>query len=1168
MNNHQHATKRHPCPHCGHDSGCKTFFDGAEQIQKVWCLRVLGDYEVASGWKRVGWLQQDMGAVLIPEEHYTTRKRVQTFSVPSHLPILSTEQRDQEYRHIIRQLDFSFKHHQNLQRRGLSDTEINVAFRENWITSWEQGKSVVASPALAGVNPKTHCLTGTRGLAIAAMNPQNEITGFQLAPDQRTKAKYLWLSSKSQGGNSPHLPTGKLPLFYWQCPQDLRETQDYALPPYDKVQIIYLIEGALKSLIAAFMIWRTNPNAIIIGTATAARFDRHTLKAYLGLHEHPLHSPIQIRLLPDAGSLPNRHIYQANCQTLKHIMSWNLDIKVGNWGQWFDKSEPDFDELLLKSPSVLNPWESDLEEQIYWADPQDYIKRKSRLVTPQAWLNRLKNVPLVDWMKTQLASIGLVESQPKQPTLEYRPGMVFPPPTPGQRSPKIIFKPGQRLQVFQTLQAQGWQFIHDCSAPGLGKSHTFGLLESSGPIVYINIHHRNPSTLPIEQNFTDLPARHEGLAIIPDHYTPSGQPQLCRAKGKEGEIIGERSNCYYSSWFTLLHQKSYSDVGREICGRCDYSGSCWAGKGQYNYLGQLSEVLQSSRIRCHLDSLPDTKLFNYSQAIGIVEEAALCLQATRKQKVKLEDLNTLWNELEQQLPQIYSQLQPLKTSLWQILMGWVRSQSRWGFNDQELRDILPTPPENIAEICQTLQRFNFPWQKVIQEPDSVPILPDYPGGTSLANDIFRHEAKEKTVHKLGKLPPDILLDLVRIWGHLQPGSLRVRGEKLILTTLEERHPDVLKNFKTLVLLDATAGQEDLARKLQVEASQIIQIQEESPVSDNLTVVNVQMEGMKSSKYSSRCMEYQQILTKAILQRHGYNTEGIEFSSPTEDLITAQPSLRQRGINAVIIGKKSCRYLPIDGHWHHHNRSSNEFKGIPLLITLGTPNPNVGSIEDEYLTLTGSLEGFQDYYRQKVQAEIRQLVGRQRAHLYPGQSFYIYMIGTNLDLSFLRAEGIKVMNCNSFEVTPEVGTQRQLEKWKLLQVVEQFIRTGQKVTQKELAELIGKSQTTISQLGWKSFYAKLLTLLRDPSTPANILQEHTKALQDKVLREWLELEPLDMISQSLDMIEKSGPKGFLVLLTCFDLVTQLKTLGTIAPLFFPMTEVQDCIETILRSLNTS
>ncbi|MCW6038305.1 hypothetical protein K4A83_18790 [Spirulina subsalsa FACHB-351] len=1168
MQNHQYANKQHPCPHCGHDSGCKTFFDGVEQIQKVWCLRVLSDYEVASGWRRVGWLRQDMGAVLIPVEGQDyTRQRTQTFAVPSTLPILSTEQRDREYRYISQQLDLSVQHRKQLSQRGLTEAEINVAFRENWIISWESRKPVSAHLGLAGVNPRTRSLSGVNGLAIAAMSPQQEITAFQLAPDQRKGSKYIWLSSKSQGGNSPHLPNSKLPYFYWQCPEDLQKTQEDPLLPDQEVQVIYLMEGALKSLISAFMIWRTNPKAIIIGTATAARFDRHNLKAYLGLHNRPLQSPIQIRLLPDAGSIPNRHIYKANCQTLELVMSWNLDIKVGNWGQWFDKSEPDFDELLPNSSSALKPGDSDLEEQIYWADAKDYLKGKSKMVTPQAWLNRLKNVPLVDWIRSQLGRTGLVESKKQQPTLEYRPGMVFPPPLPGQPAPKIIFKPGQRLQVFQTLQAQGWKFIHDCSAPGLGKSHTFGSLESPHPILYIDTNHRNPSTLAVEENFTDLPTRHDGLAIIPEHYTPSGQPQLRRATGKDGEVLGESSNCYYAPWFNVLHQKGYNDLGREICRSCDYRESCWAGQKQYNYLGKLRQALQSKRIRCHLDSLPSHEVLDYSQAIGIVEEAALCLQATKTQKFKQEDFTYLWNELEEKLPQIYSELQPLKIGLWQILLGRVRSQSRWGFNDQELREILPSPPENIAEICQELETFQFPWQKAIQERNSVEILPEYPGGTLLANDTFRDEAKEKTYEKLSKVPPHILLDLVKVWAKLKPGTLRVRGESLSITTLEESHPQILKKFKTLVLLDATAEQDDLAGKLQIEGNQIIQIQEESPVSENLTVVNVQLEGMRSSKYSIPCQKSQQTLTKTILQRHGYNTEGIEFSSPEDSKKISKP-LRKLGINAAIIGKKNCRYLPIDGHWHHHNRSSNEFKGIPLLITLGTPNPNVGAVEDEYLTLTGSLEGFQDYYRSRVQAEIRQLVGRQRAHLYPDQSFTIYMIGTNLDLSFLSAEGIKVLNYQSFELNPEVGTRRQLKKWKVLQAALMLMRSGEQLTQKNLAQVIKTPQGDISKLGWRQFQVKFLDLFGKYSNSPNILEEHSEALKNKDLREWLELEPLDLVSQSLEIIEKSGWKAFSMLIMTFDVITQLKILSTIAPIFLPMSEIQEWIQTIMGHLNTS
>ncbi|MHC5829293.1 MAG: hypothetical protein ACYT04_78605, partial [Nostoc sp.] len=126
------------------------------------------------------------------------------------------------------------------------------------------------------------------GLAIAAINPKGEITGFQIAPDNRVKfGNYLWLSSLSKGGNSPHLPNGELPVFLWRHPETEQITETW------------LIEGGLKSLITALKLWfRYGRKDIQIIGASGANWlgSINTVVEALG-------HVSKVVLCPDAGSL-------------------------------------------------------------------------------------------------------------------------------------------------------------------------------------------------------------------------------------------------------------------------------------------------------------------------------------------------------------------------------------------------------------------------------------------------------------------------------------------------------------------------------------------------------------------------------------------------------------------------------------------------------------------------------------------------------------------------------------------------------------------------------------------------------------------------------------------------------------------------------------------------
>jgi hypothetical protein len=56
-----YASKRSLCPVCDRDHGCKIFNNG-----KVWCLRVTSFSDVPPNYRVVGFLNNGMGASLVP----------------------------------------------------------------------------------------------------------------------------------------------------------------------------------------------------------------------------------------------------------------------------------------------------------------------------------------------------------------------------------------------------------------------------------------------------------------------------------------------------------------------------------------------------------------------------------------------------------------------------------------------------------------------------------------------------------------------------------------------------------------------------------------------------------------------------------------------------------------------------------------------------------------------------------------------------------------------------------------------------------------------------------------------------------------------------------------------------------------------------------------------
>jgi hypothetical protein len=116
-------------------------------------------------------------------------------------------------------------------------------------------------------------------------------------------------------------------------------------------------------------------------------------------------------------------------------------------------------------------------------------------------------------------------------------------PTPKEAPNKLFPDANQRLTTWQDAVATGYKFILDKSAPSLGKSHAAGIALPDAFAVdslwYISTDHRNPTTGVIEQNYTDLPVRHNGLKIDESRKTPHGNPFLVWPKaGEEPDTKG------------------------------------------------------------------------------------------------------------------------------------------------------------------------------------------------------------------------------------------------------------------------------------------------------------------------------------------------------------------------------------------------------------------------------------------------------------------------------------------------------------------------------------------------------------------------------------------------------------------------------------------------------
>ena len=1133
----QYTNKRNPCPICGNHHGCATQEDGL-----IECLRSFSQQDAPPGYRFIKLLRNDMGGLFVFDDGIDHQKETPAYSQQQRHSVnvqvkdrLSIEERDRQFRLLLQTTvtTLSTQHSSHLQTiRQLSTHEINWLLGLGWVRTWEPGfyAPLGVTADLPGISPDGKLL-GRSGIAIAALDPDFHITGFQIAT-LRTDPKYIWLSSTNYGGNGPQLPNGELPLFCWKHPDTTR------------VKVVILCEGTLKSLLTAQFLWRTGATDIaVIGTASAARYGEKTLKNYLKRLR-----PQEIRLMPDAGAAANPHIATANQETLQRCRKWGYQLTVGDWGHLDSKEHLDIDELLaagrqneiklitsaayftrchthslisqlLKQGSFhltgdklieLRPPKDSTENLdlirhyatsiqqcrqggyqviVAWNDenitPEDFFALCPESIQKQlASLDRewgmLYNLKL--WFRRMVeryrpkngfgkkdpvpqTDAKTLDSDLTPKTIEYKPGKL-PRKSDCSPPPNILFKKGQRLQVYTEAIAAGWKHILDSSPTGTFKSHDAGIAQPKtfgvDKLWYFTSHARNVTTETVERNYDYLDVRNSGMVW---DYTPNGKPYL--RWPKNGELPDTTGNCHRSSIFAALRNKNISiDEGVEnpVCGTCHLLEACRSSSGPgFGHRSQRRETLESDSIIAHPDSAPGTNDYDWSNCGNFWDEAMQTVQPIRSVAASLKDLNQVIAELTIYYPEISIQLQPLWTVLHSSLTGEIK-QPHHGWNDAAVREILGVPPDNLDEIIALATEILHPDLKSLFNTTRE-------HGVNL-NDLPRTLRKRFSDTRLcltQKIQQDIVLNwfvpFLQVWGRRIKGALRIDQGQLLISTRNERHALIAKASAWNIYLDATATPEYLSWWMDVDPEDILTIEQEVSPSKNLKIIQVTGLGQVSKNRSDFCQSRVDALRQEFLVRH----PDIKF------------------IDFV----KFCHEG--DGGWFRDSRGSNDFKDVTALATFGIPYQNIGSLQVLYLTLSNcdftredTSKKFQGFVDWATQAEIKQAIGRLRSYNRPTQQVYFYFCA-DYDLSFLSHEVECVI---ASDITIEAGSLDEKSWWKVKQAVKELWEMGQKITQSAVEAVSGVSQGYISKLAsifcgsWKEWLKIFLSLLNANYTTWN------------------------------------------------------------------------------------
>ena len=762
------------------------------------------------------------------------------------------------------------------------------------------------------------------------------------------------------------------------------------------------------------------------------------------------------------------------------------------------------------------------------------------------------------------------------------------------KSIKFQSEPNLLLTTYYLLLKESKAFFAlDTSATGTGKSHTSGLFKTEkGKIWVLSREHRNPTTATLEQNKFDIPTRNIGIKHDITRVTPNEQPY--RHNITPGEIPNEPANCHNAHLFHLAAAKGYSfDEGEinPLCANCifgqwkieDENGNktskCAGDRGEgfgYKYLRRLA--LSHPELRGHIDSLPAVADYDYSNDIAIVDEASTLIRHSKTITATLADLDKWLLDIRELDKNLFEAIYPFLAKLRKLLDSKYEFQGRdkkYGLDHDQVLKILGKIPVEVDDLIERLTQ--------LVKTFNVVVPPDKLSGLPKEYSTLVKIAKEKTEANLQAVACNFLLPLLQTLKDSVVGTIRITpNHTLNLTVADSTHKEKLQLFNKVILLDATGDKAHLEKVL---GQKILHIEQYRKPLKNLKVINVNMAGLGSGKWSKEAQNRVVAMSGYLQTQHSkleivslkqYAELGIKSEVRSQKSEVAQESLGNCGSTdnenkkqiltnghsqalhrSAFLGRGNLarvapplqgrervtsdfKILTSHGYWFRDNRGTNRYKGCDAIAAFGKPCINLGTVKDQYKILYGSLENFDDYYKSLMEREILQLIGRQRSHLYPDRHFYLYICAPNLDLDFLKPLGVQMQECHAFELCAEAGTKEQFRRSQLVSVVQNLVELGEPISQKRIAQMMDVTQGYISQLcsaiagGWQSI-KKLLPLYIGSYKETNIFE--TQQIKDWILdnlgdylKEWLQLIAEKGMQTFCDQVLHPQPlqvRGFII-----------------------------------------
>lgn len=605
---------------------------------------------------------------------------------------------------------------------------------------------------------------------------------------------------------------------------------------------------------------------------------------------------------------------------------------------------------------------------------------------------------------------------------------------------RLVFTPDQRYEVLKQAFKSGYKVVAESSDCGSGKSHMVPDMIPSDfeadHIFYVSNSANNPTIKSIEDNYYYLQGRHNGW-----FRSKETNKLLVSDKAKDGDELVYPPNCSETKNIHKAYELGLSSeqVNNLICHKCPLFDSCKSDAGKdanNNYYGYLysrrrlsqrqmdvdgtAGDLKYPKVRLHPAALPSTDNTNYSDVILVLEEAGSILftktfKQTRKNleafsQKKGENILELLEELES--PDI------TRDGIQKFLTWFFAEGDRLRSDDERLTLVHSDLFANLSK--EERQKLDLLARRIDKELENL------------------SQQNQKGIGAFNFIKKLILI----IIGS-EEGAISISKNDVVIEQLNDHLIEILNKAKMVILLDATPDFKTYSR---VFDWTILEVSQMNPPMSNLEIEEIHIEGLRHKRN--------------LVSSSGHLTNNrIEAVLDTIEMLDSNFD-KSKLIGALKRGSDGDKYyFPI------HNRGTNDLKGEKSIAAIACHKINLSAMKSKYCALHGTIEGFDNWYWDRNDAELIQLIGRQRTHDYPETQFKLYLLSdwrdrqTNTEL-LAHLYGVKYQRTTGLKYHSTAASETSAKKLLILAAIAYLGVRSKNITKKSIAEVTALPETTI------------------------------------------------------------------------------------------------------------